>query len=76
MRYASHPQDAVYQNHANSQAGQAQSDDATPFAVGAFVLGYQPQKCARQSATAADTNPFLSSKPLVDTCALRRCISK
>ena len=69
---ASHPQDAVYQNHANSQA---QSDDAT-FAVCAFVLRYQPRMCARQSATAADTNTFLSSKTLAETCALHRCISK
>ena len=35
----------------------AQSDDAT-FAVCAFVLRYQPRMCARQSATAADTNTF------------------
>ena len=54
---------------------QAQSDDAT-FAVCAFVLRYQPRMCARQSATAADTNTFLSSKTLAETCALHRCISK
>ena len=57
---ASHPQDAVYQNHANSQA---QSDDAT-FAVCAFVLRYQPRMCARQSATAADTNTFYRARLL------------
>lgn len=49
---------------------QAQSDDATFAVAGAFVLGYQPRICARQSATAADTNPFLSSARLLPTLVL------
>ena len=71
---ASHPQDAVYQNHANSQAP---GTERRRYICCRYIRPrISTSNVRKQSATAADTNPFLSSKPLVDTCALRRCISK